>query len=139
MRRLALIGAAVLLLVTATTTLAAGIDQTWSASMSAPVSGKATLRLPAGGTPATAILYLYRMKAGTDVTAELRASSCSQTGRLILRLPAFTATSGGTWRDRLVSSGLGLRNLKTALAKDSPLSIHGTVGGKTFCADFEAA
>ncbi len=136
MRRLALVGAVALLLATVASTLAAGTDQTWNATISGKVTGKATLALPASQSSATAILYLYRMKTGTKVTAELRAATCSQTGSLIAPMPSFTTTSGGTWRDRLVSSGAGLRNLKAALAKDSPISVRGTVGSQKFCAEF---
>ena len=139
MRRLALVGAVALLLATVASALAAGTDRTWNATISGNVSGKATLTLPASQSSVSAVLYLYRLKTNTKITAELRAATCGQTGSPIASMPSFTATSGGTWRDRFVSSGAGLRNLKAALAKEGPMSIRGTVGSQKFCAEFAAA
>ncbi len=140
MRRTALIGAAILLVASVSPLLAAGADRTWNAAISgAGISGRATLTLPAGERSATAILYLNKMRSGTAVSAQLRSGACGETGSLIARLPTFTTTSGGTWHDRGIYVGEGLRNLKKAVAAGATITIRATVGSRSACAAFEPA
>ena len=109
--------------------------RTWRAAISgAGVSGRASLTVPATGRATTAF-SLYRLKTGVSVSARIVAgAACAVTATTVTRLPGYTTTSGGTWRQRWVFDGAGLVRLRSATRSGTPLWFQVSAGGGRVCA-----
>jgi len=137
MKRIALLGAISLLAAFTPATLAAGTTGWWTTALaSGGITGTSTLTLAINDRSATAIVWLNRLRTGSGVTADLRAGACDTTGTRVTSMPAFTTTSGGTWRQRWIFSGRDLRALRSALAKGQPITLRATVGSRSACAQY---
>lgn len=106
----------------------------WAAISGAGVSGRASVTVPATGRATTAF-SLYRLKTGVSVSARIVAgAACDATATTITRLPGYTTSSGGTWRQRWVFDGAGLVRLRSAARSGTPLWFHVSAGGIRMCA-----
>src|SRR3990172_728097 len=114
--------------------------RSWAATISgAGLSGRASLTVPTRGW-ASAIYWLYRLKAGVAVSARIVAgASCDATATTIKRLPGYTTTSGGTWRQRWVFDGASLVRLRAAIRRGTPLWFDVSAGGSRLCTRLEPA
>ena len=109
--------------------------RSWAATISgAGLSGRASLTVPTRGW-ASAIYWLYRLKAGVAVSARVVAgATCDATAATtIKRLPGYTTTSGGTWRQRWVFDGAGLVRLRAAIRRGTALWFDVSAGGSRVC------
>jgi Tol biopolymer transport system component len=112
----------------------------WTATIfGAGLSGRASLAVPTRGW-ATAIYSLYRLKAGVAVSGRVVAgATCDVTATTIKRLPGYTTTIGGTWRQRWVFDGAGLVRLRSAIRRGTPLWFDVSAGRSRVCTRFEPA
>ena len=110
--------------------------RSWAAAISgAGLPGKASLTLPAEGR-ATTIFWLYRMESGVRVSVRIVAgTACDATAATITRLPGYTTTSGGTWRERWVFDGSRLQRLRTAARRGTPLWFEVRSGRHRTCSE----
>ena len=137
MKRIAIIGAVCLLIVSASVTLAAGTAGQWTTTPAGGgISGTSTLSVASNGRSATDVVWLNKLRTDIHVTAEIRAGACGTKGTHITSMPTFTTTSGGTWRDRWIFGGRDLRVLKSALAQSQPITVRTTVGSRSACAPY---
>ena len=112
---------------------ATSTTRTWAATFLRPTPGRATLPLPAVGW-ATARYTLTRLRAGTVVRARIVAgASCGGTVPTIIRLPGFTATTGGTWTQRWRFDASALTRLRRAAAAGTTLRLALVVGSQSAC------
>jgi len=101
MRRLALIGALGLLLVSSSATSAATANSVWHAHLKVgTMAGGSTLVEVAGGTRATISVKLYNVKPGATVTLRLDDGVCPSTAGIASRL-TFKAPAAGPAVHRL--------------------------------------
>ena len=116
------------------TTPRASAGRSWAATISGTgLPGRASLTVPATGW-ASAAFSLYHLRAGASVSARIVAgAACDATTTTIKTLPGYTATIGGTWRQRWVFGGAGLIRLRSAIRSGTPLWFDVRVGGSRVC------
>jgi hypothetical protein len=114
--------------------------RSWTAAIAGGgISGGASLRLPATGS-ATAAFSLYRLRSGVSVSARILAgATCDAITPTITRLPGYTTTVGGTWRQQSVLAGAGLVRLRSAIRSGTPLWFDVKVAGSHVCARLAGA
>jgi len=109
----------------------------WKATISgAGIHGVASLTVPAHGS-ATTVFTLSHLKKGVTVTARIVAgAACNASAAVITRLPGYTTTSRGTWRQKWVFGPAGLVKLRSAIRHGTPLWFSVHVGRSHTCARF---
>ncbi len=124
MRRLALIGAAGLLLISATSVFAATGNGVWRATLTngGTRHGGATLAELANGKSASLAVKLYDVKPGTTVTVTLY-DGANGTGSAIATHDTFKAPAAGPATHRFWLTNTELAALKTDLAKKDTISV----------------
>lgn len=125
MRRLALIGAAGLLIVSASSVFAASGNGIWRATLtsSGAYHGGATLAEVANGKSASLAVKLYDVKPGTKVTVTLYDGTAG-TGTAITKVgETFKAPAAGPATHRFWLTKAQLATLKAALAAKHPISV----------------
>lgn len=133
MRRLSLLGALGLLLLSVSTTLAVGGNTVWHAKLKlGSVTGGATVTEVAGGGRATVAVKLYGVKPGTKVSVTLSNGACPGTSAIAGRL-AFTAPTTGPAMHRFTLTKAELTTLKADITKNDKLSVSATADAKTGC------
>ena len=127
MRRLALIGAAGLLLLSATTVFAASGNSVWRTSLASAGSrhGGATLAELANGKAASLAVKLYDVKPGTTITVTLYEGT-NGTGTAIATRDTFRAPAAGPATHRFWLTKAELAALKSDLAKKDTISVSVT-------------
>lgn len=106
----------------------------WKATISgAGVSGRADLTVPAAGW-ATAAFSLSHLKTDVSVSARIVAgAACDATATTIKRLPGYTTTIVGTWRQRWVFDGADLVRLRSAIRSGMQLWFDVSAAGSRLC------
>ena len=133
MRRLSLIGAIGLLLLSVSTTFAASGNSVWQAKVQVgTVTGGATLAETANGKAASVAVKLYRVKPATTVTVSLNDGACRSTTAIASRL-TFKAPSAGPSVHRFWLTKAELAILKTDIGKKDAFSVTITSNLQTSC------
>jgi hypothetical protein len=133
MRRLSLLGALGLLLLSVSTTFAVAGNSVWHAKLKVgSVTGGATMTEVAGGGRATLAVKLYAVKPSTTVTLSLRDGVCPGTATIAGRL-TFKAPAAGPAIHRFTLTKAELAMLKADLTKKDKLSVSATANAKTGC------
>lgn len=154
MRPLAFLGAAALLLIGATTTMAATTPKAtapkttatatandiWHARISdQKLRGGATVDLLANGRTATAAVKLYGLTAGRRATATVDLGTCSSTGASGMRLATLTISkvpASGIARVWAHVPSRDVATLRTAASAKTTLSVDVADGTLTTCSAF---
>ncbi len=109
--------------------------RSWAAPIAgAGLSGTASLTLPAKGW-AMASFSLRHLVAGVSVTARVvaGATGCARSATVV-RLPGYTTTTRGTWRQRWVFDGVSLDRLRAAARNGTRLWFEVGAGEHRTCA-----
>lgn len=138
MRRLAIIGALGLLMVTSSVTSAATANSDWSAHLKVgAMTGGSTLVEVAGGTRATVSVKLYGVKPGALVTLRLDEGKCPSTAAVASRL-SFRAPASGPAVHRFKLTTAELSTLKADIARKDAFSVSASAGTATGCGNYAA-
>ena len=131
MRRLALIGAMGLLLLSAVPTFAATGNSVWRTTLnSGAIHGGATLAELANGKAASLAVKLYDVKPSTKVTVTLYAGT-NGTGTVIAVRLTFKAPAAGPATHRFWLTTAELKALKADIAKKDSFSVSVTSTSST--------
>jgi len=131
MRRLSLIGAIGLLILTVSTTFAASGNSVWQAKVHVgTASGGVTVAERANGKAASVALKLYHVKPATKVTVSLNVGACPSTTAIASRL-TFKAPSAGASGHRFWLTKSELATFKEDVAGSEMFSVAVTANGST--------
>lgn len=134
MRRLALLGALAVLLLSASPTFAASDNGVWRTKLTAPgISGGATLAVVSNGHRASVAVKIWNVAPTTKLTATLNDGACLSTTVIASRL-TFKAPVAGPAVHRFWLTTTELATLKTDIGNKDTLSISVAVtpkGGST--------
>ncbi len=137
MRRLALLGAVALLVLSVSSTLAASANTLYRARVSGGgMVGGSSVTLLANGRSATFSLKVYHTKPATTVTATLNAGACGTATTAIAKLPGVKAPASGTAVEWVRLTKAEFATLKADLAKHDKLSVKVVDGTKSACGNY---
>ena len=123
MRRLSILGAIGLLLISASMVSAASGTRVWQAKVQVgAASGGASLALSANGKAASVAVKLYHVTPATKVTVVLNEGTCASP-TLIVSPTAFKAPSAGSAVHRFWLMKSDLATLKTDIANKDVFSV----------------
>ncbi len=137
MRRLSLIGAIGLLLLSVTTAFAGSGPDVWQAKVHVgTVSGGVTVAERANGKAASLAVKLYHVKPATKVAVSLNAGACSSTPTAVATRLTFKARAVGPSFRRFWLTKAELATFKADVAKSDAFSVTITANGSTpICTD----
>ena len=137
MRRLAIIGAVVLTLATATSVFAASNSDVWRAHAAASgMTSGSTITMTVDGKRGSVAYVANHAKTGTTVNARIVVAACGKSG--VTWFTFSPAKTGATGTDRAYHSltARQLAALKAATAKKETLSFRIAAGKTSTCGNF---